>query len=211
MTESEKLETKTQILRIASELFARFGFNGTSIREIAAAANVNVASVNYHFKTKHNLYWAVVQESHDWVDQGFSDIARRVNNIEEMVIESFDFLISDTDAVRTALKIMLTEGVPDPEGPLKEAIEATMGPPGSEHMIQVLRKQLGSDIPADRIFFAMNSIFGNLFHWAMLSSCAKIEMMKKKKPELNPTAIKKSLQLHARAICQFVMKNQNFY
>ena len=36
-------------------------FENVSIRELAAAANVNVAAVNYHFQGKENLFLEVVQ------------------------------------------------------------------------------------------------------------------------------------------------------
>ena len=49
-------DTKTKILEVARLLFADQGFEGTSIREIAKAADVNIASVNYHFNNKENLF-----------------------------------------------------------------------------------------------------------------------------------------------------------
>ena len=37
------------------DLFARHGFAGASLRQVTAAANVNLAAVNYHFGSKDNL------------------------------------------------------------------------------------------------------------------------------------------------------------
>lgn len=47
--------TKERILSAAEELFARHGFQGASLRQVTAAANVNLAAVNYHFGSKDNL------------------------------------------------------------------------------------------------------------------------------------------------------------
>jgi len=47
--------TRDRILRTAERLFAERGFNGVSLRELAAAAEVNVASVGYHFDNKEGL------------------------------------------------------------------------------------------------------------------------------------------------------------
>lgn len=47
--------TKERILSAAEELFARHGFAGASLRQVTAAANVNLAAVNYHFGSKDNL------------------------------------------------------------------------------------------------------------------------------------------------------------
>ncbi len=51
--------TKLILLDTAEILFADFGYASTSLRDITARANVNLASVNYHFGTKLNLLRAV--------------------------------------------------------------------------------------------------------------------------------------------------------
>ncbi len=45
-----------RLVRAAEELFCTRGFNETSVRDIAAAADCNIASVNYYFGGKDNLY-----------------------------------------------------------------------------------------------------------------------------------------------------------
>ncbi|MEZ4386201.1 MAG: TetR/AcrR family transcriptional regulator [Candidatus Krumholzibacteriia bacterium] len=55
-------DTRSRLLEAAEQLFARHGFDGVSIRDIAAAAEVNVAAVNYHFQGKENLYREVLQQ-----------------------------------------------------------------------------------------------------------------------------------------------------
>lgn len=47
--------TRERILGAAETLFARHGFAGASLRQVTAAANVNLAAVNYHFGSKDNL------------------------------------------------------------------------------------------------------------------------------------------------------------
>lgn len=56
----EKHETKERLLDAAESLFACKGFDDVSIRELAAAAGVNVAAVNYHFQGKENLFHQVI-------------------------------------------------------------------------------------------------------------------------------------------------------
>ncbi len=53
--------TKERILAAAGELFAVQGFDGTTIRDICAKADVNLASVNYHFNDKENLFGEVIR------------------------------------------------------------------------------------------------------------------------------------------------------
>lgn len=50
-----------RILATATELFARFGYNGVSTRDVASAAHVNEVTVYRHFPRKHDLYLAVLE------------------------------------------------------------------------------------------------------------------------------------------------------
>jgi AcrR family transcriptional regulator len=52
---TELFSTKQRILTAAEVLFARHGFAGASLRQVTAAAHVNLAAVNYHFGSKENL------------------------------------------------------------------------------------------------------------------------------------------------------------
>lgn len=56
---SDKASTKDRILDAAEWLFAERGFAETSLRNITSRANVNLASVNYHFGSKKSLIQAV--------------------------------------------------------------------------------------------------------------------------------------------------------
>lgn len=55
-----KKDTKQKILDAAEVLFAEQGFSETSLRLITSAADVNLASVNYHFGSKKDLIKAVM-------------------------------------------------------------------------------------------------------------------------------------------------------
>jgi AcrR family transcriptional regulator len=50
-----KKDTKEAIVQAAILLFNTNGFHGTSIRDIAAKAKVNVANISYYFENKHGL------------------------------------------------------------------------------------------------------------------------------------------------------------
>jgi AcrR family transcriptional regulator len=49
-----------EIINITEKLFAEKGFDGTSIREIAKAADINVAMVSYYFGSKEKLLEAII-------------------------------------------------------------------------------------------------------------------------------------------------------
>ncbi|MHC0037347.1 forespore capture DNA-binding protein RefZ [Pseudoneobacillus sp. C159] len=50
-----KNNSKEKIVQAAIKLFNSTGFHGTSIRDIAAEAKVNVANIAYYFESKHGL------------------------------------------------------------------------------------------------------------------------------------------------------------
>lgn len=53
-------DTRGAILSSARELFARDGFDKTSVRSIATAAGVDAALVHHYFGTKHKLFLEAV-------------------------------------------------------------------------------------------------------------------------------------------------------
>lgn len=52
-------ETRNEILDAAEKAFARHGYAGTSLREIASRAGVNPALVQYYFGSKEGLFTAI--------------------------------------------------------------------------------------------------------------------------------------------------------
>lgn len=55
MPDNPQFSTRQRILGAAEELFAERGFAAASLRQVTAAAKVNLAAVNYHFGSKNNL------------------------------------------------------------------------------------------------------------------------------------------------------------
>jgi len=74
-----------RLVDAAEELFCEHGFEGTSIRDLAAAAGCNIASVNYYFGGKDKLYIEV------W--------RRRLLLLRNTRIASIDSVMSRSDGV----------------------------------------------------------------------------------------------------------------
>jgi AcrR family transcriptional regulator len=55
----EYSEKQLQIIEAAEKLFAAKGFNGTSVRDIAETADVNLAMISYYFGSKEKLFEAM--------------------------------------------------------------------------------------------------------------------------------------------------------
>jgi DNA-binding transcriptional regulator YbjK len=57
----EYSDKQRQILEVAEKLFATKGFDGTSVRDIAQEAGVNIAMISYYFGSKEKLLQAVFE------------------------------------------------------------------------------------------------------------------------------------------------------
>lgn len=60
MSPIDNEKTKDRLMSAALSVFSRAGFKSASIRDICSTAGANIASVNYHFGTKEELYRATV-------------------------------------------------------------------------------------------------------------------------------------------------------
>lgn len=69
MGASVHFSTKERLLTAAEDLFAQFGFAGTSLRQVTTRADVNIAAVNYHFGSKENLVNEVFRRRLDELSQ----------------------------------------------------------------------------------------------------------------------------------------------
>jgi AcrR family transcriptional regulator len=63
-TRADGEATRKRLLEIAGERFAASGYAETKGKEIAARAEVDLASINYHFGSRAGLYQAVLAEAH---------------------------------------------------------------------------------------------------------------------------------------------------
>lgn len=52
--------TPDRLLDAAEELFAEFGYNGVSVRDIVELAKANLGAIPYHFGSKENLFKEVI-------------------------------------------------------------------------------------------------------------------------------------------------------
>src|SRR5215212_6510170 len=71
-------DPKLRILEAAEALFMEHGFEATSLRQLTAAASVNLAAVNYHFGTKEELFQAVLTRRLDPMNQERIELLARI-------------------------------------------------------------------------------------------------------------------------------------
>ncbi|MBO5911794.1 MAG: TetR family transcriptional regulator [Elusimicrobiaceae bacterium] len=54
-------DARLKLLKTSARIFSQKGYTGTSVREIVAAAKMNVSAVSYYFGDKRSLYLATVK------------------------------------------------------------------------------------------------------------------------------------------------------
>lgn len=100
LRERKKQRTRETILRVAAELFTERGFNGTTIRDIADAAEVSPRTVSAYFPVKEEL----VFHDHEAVFQRLQDrLAERregepaIGALRAWIVEVLDAMQRDID------------------------------------------------------------------------------------------------------------------
>lgn len=90
---SSPFSTKERILGAAESLFATHGFAGASLRQVTAAAKVNLAAVNYHFGSKDKLIEEVFRRRLDELNTrrlaALGRLAQKSDTTLEAVLEAY--------------------------------------------------------------------------------------------------------------------------
>jgi AcrR family transcriptional regulator len=79
--------TKERILTAAEALFAQRGFEGASLRQLTAAAGVNLAAVNYHFGSKDHLVEQVFKRRLDQLNARRLAALKQISGQPETTLE----------------------------------------------------------------------------------------------------------------------------
>jgi TetR/AcrR family fatty acid metabolism transcriptional regulator len=85
--------TRNKIIMAARDLFEEKGFDSTTVREIAAKANVNVALINYHFGSKDALLESLIEEMANATHFKLHDINKSSAKPEEKLHQAVELLI----------------------------------------------------------------------------------------------------------------------
>lgn len=110
---SDGERTRERILDAALPLFAELGYAGASIRAIAKAAGVNVATLAYHFEDKDGLYVTVMQRLHEDLARDFPSIQPgpdAAETVARLIRTAYAFVQAHRQHVRLLMRNVLDEG-----------------------------------------------------------------------------------------------------
>ena len=109
------LSTRDAVFQAAAGLFSARGFDGVSVDDIAAAAEVNKAMIYYHFEDKLALYRSVVADMLSAVGERVTAIATTAVAPQEKLdrfIEHFVRLADERPWFPTLMLREIAEGAP---------------------------------------------------------------------------------------------------
>ncbi len=78
----KKDEVRTKIIIEASKIFTRYGFKKTSMEEIAAAARKGKSSIYYYFRSKEDIFKAVVEQE---AEELKLDLVKEISKIDDPI------------------------------------------------------------------------------------------------------------------------------
>lgn len=158
---SDGLEARTRLLDAALVLFADKGYAKTSTREIAQAAQVNVASISYYFGDKAGLYRAVFNDPNSNPRIEPNDICRPDQSLEAslaVLLKGFTEPLKQGAQMQNCMKLHFRELL-EPTGLWEAEIDDNIRP---AHMalVEVLCRELGIAMPDDAVHRLAFSISG---------------------------------------------------
>jgi len=148
---------KDRLLDAAERLFCERGFKGTSIRDIAASAGCNIASVNYYFGSKEKLYEEV------W--------RRHLIPMRDARISSIDKVMSQT-GVRPDLEDLLRSFADTFVGSMVDASKA------SRLSKLMAREYIDGHLPTNMFMNEVMAPTITAMHSALMKTCPDLDESK---------------------------------
>jgi TetR/AcrR family transcriptional regulator len=112
--QARSVETRAAILAAAADAFAQAGLAGARTDAIAAAAGVNKAMLYYYFKSKNQLYEAVVEDHFEEFNRRALEVLAAPGPARAVLLRyvglHFDFIMSRRRYARIYQQMMMTGG-----------------------------------------------------------------------------------------------------
>jgi TetR/AcrR family transcriptional regulator, regulator of cefoperazone and chloramphenicol sensitivity len=159
--------TRAKLLHAAAEVFAEQGFHAATVREICTRAGANVASINYHFGDKVELYGEVLREALTRVhERPLPDLLAKLEPPEALrrAIRLILGRVCNPDRTNLTMRLMLHE-MTNPTPGLARVVDEVIGP-----NYRMLRGIIGRliELPPDheKTRLCAHSVIGQILHYA---------------------------------------------
>ncbi|PIK14986.1 TetR family transcriptional regulator [Halobacteriovorax sp. JY17] len=195
-------DTKCKILGVALKLFGCKGYDGTSVRDIAKEADVNLASVNYHFSNKQNLYFEVFNNNCIEVEKQLKEIYKEGMDLGDFSVEMFNFFMDHSHTLLNTFRLILNESIDfsDAEGVCSDSL----GPPAGEILLKLVTDEVGEETPLDGRFWVVSMLISHITHMAIIMSSSVIKERCNKIKHLNKKTQVRNIRLHCASLINFL-------
>jgi AcrR family transcriptional regulator len=113
--EAARETARERILRVAARLYAVRGYEGTSMREIAEAAEVTKPLVYYHFGSKEQLFSSLLREALDRIQAVSQEVLRRetsaADRLHALLRVQFDLAREAPEVLAFMHEVMTMPGI----------------------------------------------------------------------------------------------------
>ena len=172
-TVSDEKSVKRKILDIAGDVFGRKGYKAATVREICRAAGVNVASINYHFGGKKELYRTVVEDllartfTRYPVDEGLDPHSSTEARLQAFICGVLRRLLSpDGLSGYPGKGQLVAKEMADPSPFLGDLVDEFIRPTAAV-LLSIIEEMLGPKATRKQIVRCQISVIGQCFHYAM--------------------------------------------
>jgi AcrR family transcriptional regulator len=210
MTTEEK-NTKQKILEVADSLFAKNGFEGTSVRDIATMADVNLAAINYHFKNKENLYWKVFDYNYEIIQSGIEEVGKEEISTAELACEVLKFFINNGSAITNTFKIFFAGNIAIPDESIDVDKEEHFGPPGQKVFFEKIKNDLDGNVTDNGRRWATKMIFSQLVHFGVVLNTPIMKSKCQTELDLSPEAMGQAIYHSAQAHLAYLKNNPDIF
>jgi AcrR family transcriptional regulator len=158
---SDGEQSRIRLLHAGLRLFAQQGFAKTSTREIAEAANTNVAAISYYFGDKAGLYRAVFLEPIDAPAQDLSGLLAATCSLRDglrCMLAGFIEPLKHDETARLCIKLHCREML-EPTGLWEEEIDNGIKPMHGA-LVRLLCREFGLKHADDEVQRLAISIAG---------------------------------------------------
>lgn len=158
------LSAEEKIKEAAKKLFTKKGFAAVKTRDIAKEAGLNLALLNYYFRSKQKLFDIIMMENFRKFIQGisiniFDDKATMEQTIEKIIAAYIDFLTENPD-----LPLFILNEIRGNPSSIVDIINKEVGPLRSHFFKQLSQKGKSGKMPAiDPFHFIANLIGLTIF------------------------------------------------
>jgi TetR/AcrR family transcriptional regulator len=190
--------TRDRIVTAAIDLFSERSFDGATTREIAARADVTQPLVNYHFRSKEELWRAAVDALFELLHQTLDDRAHGLRGVDEITRAKLLVREFVTFSARNPQlhRIIMQESKAD--GPRMDYLVDRHVRPIYERTTEIFeslqREGAVLDVPAPHLYYILTGAGPTMF--VLAPECRRLSSLDPSEEDV--------IEAHADAVCRMI-------